>query len=42
MDEKRLIGVEKTLMKLDNLKIVGRYKREIIEDAKRRVVEWEV
>ena len=25
-------------MKLDNLKVVGRYKEEIIEDAKRRVV----
>lgn len=42
MYEKRLIGKEKALMKLDNLKKVGRYKREIIEDAKRRVVEWEV
>lgn len=42
MYEKRLIGKEKALMKLDNLKKVGRYKRDIIEDAKRRVVEWEV
>jgi len=37
MYEKRLIEKEKALMKLSNLKIVGRYKAGIIEDAKRRV-----
>ena len=28
-------------MKLDNLRVVGRYKEKIIEDAKRRVIGLE-
>ena len=39
--ERELIEREKALKKLDNLKIVGRYKEEIIEDAKRRVTGLE-
>ena len=35
--ERELIERDKALMKLDNLRAVGRYKEEIIEDAKRRV-----
>jgi predicted nucleic acid-binding protein len=35
--ERQLIDREKALKKLDNLKLVGRYKEEILEDAKRRV-----
>lgn len=39
--EKQLIEREKALMKLDNLRVVGRYKEKIIEDAKRRVIGLE-
>ena len=33
--EKNMLKKEKGLMKIENLKVVGRYKNEIIEDAKR-------
>ena len=39
--EKQLIEREKALIKLDNLRVVGRYKEKIIEDAKRRVIGLE-
>jgi predicted nucleic acid-binding protein len=39
--EKQLIEREKALMKLDNLRVVGRYKEEIIEDANGRVIRLE-
>ena len=38
--EKQLIESEKALIKLDNLRVVGRYKEGIIEDAKKKVVVW--